>query len=118
VTSPAARGPVTHSLGGRGKNGDKLLIAETVWHGALGWLSTAASVGALILWSIGLGARRLGRAGDWYHTASAALIILFVAAGGLQAGLLTVAGFAAAFVFRAYGTVMRFRRPKRERRPS
>jgi hypothetical protein len=95
-----------------------LLIAETAWHGVPGWLWTIASVGALILWSIGLGARRLGRVGDWYYTASGALLMLFIVADSLHWDQVMVAGFAAAFVLGAYGTVMRFRRPKQERRPS
>jgi hypothetical protein len=81
-------------------------------------LFTVASVAAMILWSIGLGARRLVRVGDWYYTASGALIVVLVVATGLQSVLLTVAGFTAAFVLGAYGTIMRFRRPKHERRPS
>ena len=78
-----------------------LLIAEAAWHDEPGWLFTVASVAAMILWSIGLGARRLGRAGDWYYTTSAALIVLLVMAAGLQSVLLTVVGFAAAFVLGA-----------------
>jgi len=50
-----------------------LLVAETVWHGMPSWVWTVASVAALILLSIGIGARRLGRVGDWYYTAATEL---------------------------------------------
>ncbi|MEV6272666.1 hypothetical protein AB0L64_36195 [Kribbella sp. NPDC051936] len=95
-----------------------LLIAEAAWHGEPGWLFTVASVAAMILWAIGFGALRIGRVGDRYSAASAVLIVLLVVAAGLQSVLLTVAGFSAAFVLGGYGTVMRFRRPKGEGRPS
>lgn len=44
--------------------------------------------------------------------------MLFIVADSLHWDLVMVAGFAAALVLGAYGTVMRFRRPKQERRPS
>ena len=77
-----------------------------------------AIVGALILWSIGLGAYRLRRLGGWYYGASGALLMLLIVADSLHWDLVMVAGYAVGLVLGAYGTVMRFRRPKQERRPS
>jgi len=94
-----------------------LPIAEAAHPFEPGWLVTTAFVAAVILYWIGLGALHLGRVGRWYHSACGVPLIVLVVAAGLQSVILTVVGFGAMFALGAYGTVVRFGRPKRERPP-